>query len=98
VGGGWYRLTNSGSGKLLDDTSRSTTAGTQLQQLTAGPAGQTDQQWSVTPADNGYVTVTNELSGLVVGASGAATRDNAAIDQETPTGAASQQWQLVPVS
>jgi glucosylceramidase len=96
AGGGWYRLANAGSGKLLDDSNYSTSAGTQLQQWTAGPAGQRNQQWSLTPAGGGYLTITNQLSGLVVGVDGDALGDGPAIMQQEPSGSPSQQWQLMP--
>ncbi|WP_207916456.1 glycoside hydrolase [Micromonospora sp. KC723] len=48
-----------------------------------------------TPAPSGHVKLVNRNSGKVIGVSGASTADGAPIVQQSDTGAASQQWQVV---
>ncbi|MEV7097912.1 RICIN domain-containing protein [Amycolatopsis sp. NPDC051045] len=92
--GGAYKLSYTGSGKVLDVNAFSSSVGLQLQQWTA--TGATNQQWYLRPTGDGYYTVVSHDSGLVADVYGRDTGDGAKVVQWNATGGANQQWQLVP--
>lgn len=86
------------SGQCLDDTNRSTTAGTQYQQYPCEGGYQQMLDFKpVTGKANTY-TVVNELSGQCLDVSGASTADGAAVIQWTCNGQTNQQFTLNPVT
>ncbi|MFF0079198.1 RICIN domain-containing protein [Streptomyces canus] len=94
VGDNIYTLKSVKSGLCLDVPNQVTTTGTQLQQWTCN--GGANQQWFLDLVGS-YTGSTYMLAGvgsdLDVGVAGSTTQ-GAAVDQETGTGATSQQWSL----
>ncbi|MER5430248.1 RICIN domain-containing protein [Streptomyces sp. NPDC002588] len=89
-----YTLKSVKSGLCLDVPSQSTDTGVQLEQWTCN--GGTNQQWFLDLVGS-YTGSTYLLAGvgsdLDIGVAGSSTQ-GAAVDQETGTGATSQQWSL----
>lgn len=57
--------------------------------------GQPDHLWTFTATTNGYFTITNVDSRLVLGSANGSTAPGAPVNQTQPTGALDQQWRLV---
>ncbi len=91
--GAAYTIVNQLSSLALDDTNSSTSAGTQIQQWNCNGGAQ--QNWVLSPVNQGGFTVVNQLSGLALdnGYNGA---DGAQIVQNYPDGGQEQSWFLVP--
>ncbi|MGW2635740.1 RICIN domain-containing protein [Streptomyces sp. NPDC001348] len=90
-----YTVKSVKSGLCLDVPNQSTATGVQLQQWTCN--GGANQQWFLDLVGS-YTGSTYMLAGvgsdLDIGAAGGSTTQNAAVDQETGTGATSQQWNV----
>lgn len=88
TGDGYYKIVNVNSGDLLNIPGATSTSGTQLIQWNDDNG--TNSQWHVTPNSNGSYTISARSDGEDVDVS------SPAVVQATPSGAASQQWTLVP--
>lgn len=90
TGDGYYRFATV-AGRVLDDTGFSTSAGTQMQ-IWDPATGNLNQQWWAQTTSQGYVSLVNRQSGLVLTASGST------VVQALPGGTAgAQEWRLVAV-
>ncbi|MEW2373192.1 family 20 glycosylhydrolase [Streptomyces sp. NPDC006656] len=79
------------AGQALDDPASSTAPGTQL--ITWTPHGGPNQQWRITPAADGGLTLVNRASGLCAGVAGGSTAAGAAVVQAACDGASdAQRW------
>ncbi|MGW2670458.1 family 20 glycosylhydrolase [Streptomyces sp. NPDC001272] len=78
------------AGRALDDPASSTAPGTQL--ITWTPHGGPNQQWRITPAADGSLTLVNGASGLCAGVAGGSTAAGAAVVQAACDGADAQRW------
>ncbi|QFU89876.1 RICIN domain-containing protein [Amycolatopsis sp. YIM 10] len=88
--GAWYRLVAAHSGKTLDVSGASTSAGAVVQQWSAH--GGPNQQFDFLDSGGGHYRIRARHSGLVLQV--ANTASGADITQQPDTGAASQQWRL----
>jgi arabinogalactan endo-1,4-beta-galactosidase len=81
---------------VLDNSRDSTISGTAIVQSVAN--GSTQQKWSIFSVGNGYFTLVNRLSKLVLDTSGGSGALAGFVVQEPQSGSAqTQQWQIVPV-
>ncbi|PYC80250.1 hypothetical protein C7C46_13260 [Streptomyces tateyamensis] len=87
-GDGSYRLGNLNSGRLANLPASSTTSGTQLIQYHDDHAA--NSHWTLTPTGTGAYTLTSRSSGQNIDVAGSA------VVQAPASGAAGQQWKLVP--
>ena len=89
-GDGNYSIINANSLRSLDNYGNSTTAGTNIAQWDywAG-AG---QKWRFASPGGSYLTVKNQLSGMVLDVSGKSTLDNAQLIQYPLNNGTNQQW------
>lgn len=95
AGSTYYDIISRNSSLLLDVTSASKTAGTQVIQWSNN--GGANQQWTLVSAGNGYFTILNKNSGLPLDVTGASTAAGANVIQGASGGGTSQQWSLVAV-
>ncbi|HEU5354424.1 MAG TPA: RICIN domain-containing protein [Actinocrinis sp.] len=94
--GATYTLTNSYSALNLGATA--TSSGTHAVQLTAN-AGSTQQQWTLARQANGYFTLTNKASGLLLTVTGASTSDGATVELDSASpGSSAQDWSVIQQS
>lgn len=93
VGSAWV-ISNLSDGLCLDASSGS--GGTSTVQNPCAPAS-TTQQWTLNATSNGYVTLTNSGTGLLLDASGTAADAQLVQTAEAETATQSQQWLLRPV-
>jgi hypothetical protein len=96
MGGGWWRLTNVGSGKVLDVPGGSTANSVAIGQF-ADKSG-TNQRWSFTDVGGGWFTITSQVSGKLLDVDGQSTADGAAIHQYQANGQDNQRWSLTLVT
>lgn len=95
--GSSYYLVNRNSGLALDDTNGSMTNGTIMQQW-AQTNGDTNQEWSLVPADNGYYYIVNRNSGLALDDTNGSMSNGTQMQLWAQTsGDANQEWSLVQV-
>lgn len=96
VANGTYRLMNYNSGKALDVTGYSTTAGAAIEQWTYNGGG--NQKWSFTSQGNngGYYSLLATHDSQALDVSGGSTTDGAAVIQWPWQGGNNQVWQVVP--
>ncbi|GAB2714469.1 alpha-galactosidase [Kitasatospora kifunensis] len=92
TGDGTYTLANANSGELLTIPGNSTAAGTQLVQY--HQQGGADTKWQLTPTGAGSYTLTARSDGQLLDVG---SGSGAAVVQQPASGAAGQDWQLVPV-
>lgn len=90
-----FHLTSYVSGKCACIQSDSTATGAQLQAWDY-TGGNTAQQFDLIDAGNGYFKIRNVKSNLILEVASAGTADNDKVQQNTDTGATSQQWRLQP--
>jgi hypothetical protein len=88
--GGWFRLANRNSGKVLDVNGASTAEGAKIIQWTW--SGSTNQQWQLLPNADGSFRLSARHSGLVLTAGSA---QGAQLEQRADTGGNDQWWKLV---
>lgn len=95
MGGGYWRLTNIRSVKVVDVPGQSTQNSVWLQQYndTAG----NNQRWSLTDVGGGWYTLTGKGSGKNIDVDGASTIDGAQVHQYQSTGASNQHWSFTLV-
>src|SRR6266567_2561582 len=93
---GTYVFTNRNSNLVMDDTGKSTTAGTRIEQWTS--TGGTNQKWQLTNLGNNNVKLICVVSGLALDMSGSSKANGGQVIQWTPTGATNQQWHLTAVT
>jgi arabinogalactan endo-1,4-beta-galactosidase len=90
---------NPGSGgavNVLDDSGASTASGNPIVQSPSD--GAQEQEWNIVTAGNGYFTIVNRLSSLALDMNGGTgAQAGFAVQEAVSSGAATQQWQLVPV-
>ncbi|MEU8712402.1 RICIN domain-containing protein [Streptomyces sp. NPDC048663] len=93
----WYTVTNTSSGKCVDDTAGSTADGAAVQQWTCVP-GSTNQQWQFQATDSGYYkVVSRNASNAVWDVTGGTGAGNGAkIQLWAYGGGTNQQWKPVP--
>lgn len=96
MGGGWWKMTNVASGKVLDVPGGSTANSVALGQFT--DHGGTNQRWSFTDVGDGWFTITSQVSGKLLDVNGRSTADGAAIHQYQATGGDNQCWSLTLVA
>jgi len=96
VANGTYRLMNWNSGKALDVTGYSTTAGAAIEQWTYNGGG--NQKWTFTSQGNngGYYSLLATHSSQALDVSGGSTTDGATVIQWPWQGGNNQVWQVVP--
>ena len=92
VSGGYYKIVNRNSGKVLDVPASSKSEGVQLDQQPDN--GGANQQWQVVTS-GGYVTIVNRNSGYLLDVSGGSKANGGAVIQWPSDGGANQQWTLV---
>ncbi|MBV8371252.1 MAG: RICIN domain-containing protein [Candidatus Eremiobacteraeota bacterium] len=88
-----YTLVNQQSSLALDDTNASTANGTRMQQWNCDGYGQ--QNWVLTPVNNGGYSIVNQLSGKALD-NGSSVSNGAPIVQQSATGGQQQSWFLIP--
>ena len=88
--GGWFRLANRNSGKVLDVNGASTAEGAKVIQWTW--SGSTNQQWQLLPNADGSFRLSARHSGLVLTAG---STQGAQLEQRADTGGNDQWWKLV---
>jgi hypothetical protein len=89
-----YKIVNKNSGKLLDVYGKSTADGANVIQWLDN--GQTNQQWKLVDAGNGYYKVQNVNSGKVLDVADMSTANGANVQQWTSwSGGTNQEWQIV---
>ena len=94
--GATYTLTNSYSGLGLG--AASTSAGSLVTQQTASSTSNS-QQWVLTRQANGFFTLTNVASGLLLTVTGGSGSDGATVEQDAASaGSATQDWSVVQQS
>jgi len=94
--GATYTLTNSYSGLGLG--AASTSAGSLVTQQTALSTSNS-QQWVLTRQANGFFTLTNVASGLLLTVTGGSGSDGATVEQDAASaGSATQDWSVVQQS
>jgi len=96
VANGVYRVMNWNSGKALDVTGYSTTAGAAIEQWTYNGGG--NQQWTLTSQGNngGYYSLLATHDSMALDVSGGSTADGAGVIQWPWTGGNNQIWRVVP--
>jgi beta-glucanase (GH16 family) len=90
-----YRITNRGSGKVMDVVSGSTVNNAEIKQY--GWNSGTNQRWEFQDAGSGYFRIVNQKSGMCVDVAGASTADGANIIQYTCGSGTNQQWQWAAI-
>ncbi|HEX3133320.1 MAG TPA: RICIN domain-containing protein, partial [Planctomycetota bacterium] len=96
MGGGWWKMTNVASGKVLDVPASSTANSVQIGQFT-DKAG-TNQRWSLTDVGGGWFTITAQVSDKNLDVDGASTVDGAQIHQYQDNGGDNQRWSFTLVN
>jgi len=112
-----WQITGNGSGYLqiaslnpaspanVLDTQGLTTPGSSVVQVAAS-ANTSSQEWDIVTAGNGYYTITNSASGLVLATAPETSGGTDLIEEETPSSSnvdwitpasMNQMWQIVPV-
>jgi Ricin-type beta-trefoil lectin domain-like/Phosphatidylinositol-specific phospholipase C, X domain len=96
VANGTWRLMNYNSGKALDVTGYSTTAGASIEQWTYNGGG--NQKWTLTSQGNngGYYSLLATHDSQALDVSGGSMADGAGVIQWPWTGGNNQIWQIVP--
>ncbi len=89
---GIYQIKVRGSGKFLQPSGASTTAGAAIVQ--APPSGANIQRWKIENLGGSDFRVTNVGSGMRMEVSGSSSSIGAKIDQYTPTTGANQKWHI----
>ncbi len=89
-----YEIINKLSGKALDVTGASSSAGAIIDQTTA--VASTSQQWKLVPVGNGYYSIMNVNSGKVLDVTLGSSANGAVIQQYDYLGSANQLWTLTP--
>jgi hypothetical protein len=92
INGTVFTVANLGSGKLLDVSGASLSAGTPVIQW--GANGGANQQWKFEDQGQGYYRLTAQHSGLVLDISGASTANKAKAVQWPWNGGLNQQWKV----
>ena len=92
---GAFEIVNSVSGKVLDVSSVAAGNGALIQQSLLN--GQTQQQWFVYSAGNGYAYILNAQTGKVLDDTGGSTSDGTLIQQYDYFAFPNQQWSLLAV-
>jgi alpha-L-fucosidase len=95
VGGGYRKLVNPATGKVLDVFGKSLLNLAKVCVWTDN--GGLNQQWAVTALTGGYQKLINRNSGKALDVAEGSTADNGAVIQWTDTGGTNQQWTLVAV-
>lgn len=93
---GYYRLMNENSGLALVVLDASTNHGAGIIQWTYDASG--NDEWMPVSAGNGFYNFVNRLSGLYLDVPGARTNAGTQLDQQSATGDANQQFNLVDSS
>lgn len=93
LGNGFYKLTNTNSGKSLDVNRGATKCGANVQQWAY--AGETQQQWILKSAGNGYYYIIARNSGLYLDAQGGYSSNGTNVQVYLGNGTASQKWKFV---
>ncbi len=87
-------ILNLSSGDAIDDPSWSESTGALIQQWTVTGGG--NQSWTLTNLGDNVVELVNSFSGLALSVVSGSVQPSGSIDQETYTGATSQQWLIAP--
>ena len=93
VGGGRFEIKDLNSGKAL--AAQTAAPGALVVQTTY--TGNGLDQWTVTDVAGSVTKIVNRASGLALEVPGSATADNTQLDQNAYTGAANQQFSVLPV-
>ncbi|HEX8345486.1 MAG TPA: RICIN domain-containing protein [Actinoplanes sp.] len=93
LGGGYTKLVNPATGKVLDVFGKSLLDLAKICIWTDN--GGLNQQWTVTAVTGGYHKLINRNSGKVLDVAEGSVADNGAVIQWTDKGATNQQWALV---
>jgi arabinogalactan endo-1,4-beta-galactosidase len=98
---GYFQIAslNPGAGNttnVLDDSGGLTSSGNIIIQSPSG--GGQEQEWNILSAGNGYFTIFNRASGLVLDMNGGVgAQAGFAVQEPQSSAALTQQWQIVPV-
>jgi arabinogalactan endo-1,4-beta-galactosidase len=98
---GYFQIAslNPGAGdttNVLDDAGGSTSSGNAIVQSPSG--GGQEEEWNIVTAGNGYFTLVNRVSGLVLDMNGGAgAQAGFAVQEPQNSSSTTQQWQIVPV-
>jgi len=85
-----------GATNVLDDAGGSTASGNAVAQSPSG--GGEEEEWDIDTAGNGYFTLVNRVSGLVLDMNGGVgAQAGFAVQEPQNSGSTTQQWQIVPV-
>ena len=95
LGDGYYKITNSYSGKSLDVAGADTRCGTNLQQY--GYNGVNQQQWILRKTSDGYYKIISKASGLCVDVENGVAANNANVWMWTSNETKAQKWKFIPV-
>jgi hypothetical protein len=93
LGNGQYKVTNVGSGRVLDVKDVSTEAAAIVHIWDY--VGWNNQKVSITSPENGYYTLSFVHSGKVLDVLGGSTAESAGVIQYGYHGGYSEQWQLI---
>lgn len=93
-GEGHFRLTNVGSGKVLDVPDHATADGIALAQWTGNDGD--NQSWLITDLGGGEFQIRNEESGKLIGVRQGSTDDAAPVEQRGSGDGEEMRWQVVP--
>ncbi|TDT98224.1 parallel beta helix pectate lyase-like protein [Streptomyces sp. 846.5] len=89
----FYKLLNKNSGKVIDVSGGSTSAGANLIQW--NDTAEQNQHWRWVAVGDGSYEIVNQNSGLLLDVTGGSTADGATIIQQSGSNSASQHWTLV---
>jgi hypothetical protein len=87
-----YRVTDAGSGKVLDVVGSSVADSAEVKQYTWN--GGANQQWAFESLGTGYYRIVNRYSGKCLNVASASTADGANIIQYACGGGTNEQWQM----
>ena len=94
VSGGIYKLTCTGSGKCLEVSGGSTSAGASCVQFTDN--GSTAERWKVEYQNDNCYKLTAQVSGKVLEVAGGGTTNGLNIQQGNDQGSDAQRWMILP--
>ncbi len=92
INNGYYKITNTHSGKSLDLKSAKCTSGTSIQQYHYENVPQ--QQWIIKPSSSGYFNIISKKGGLYIDVTGGEAKNQSNIQGYIGNDSAAQRWKL----